>query len=38
MCLYVIDNGGPLLIDRNDIKNVKCFNLLNIENDVSIVL
>ncbi|KAE9542436.1 hypothetical protein AGLY_003297 [Aphis glycines] len=36
MCLYVIDNGGPPLIGRNDIKNIKCFTLFNMENDVSV--
>jgi len=36
MCLYVIENGGPPLIGRNDIKNIKCFTLFNMENDVSV--
>jgi len=36
MCLYVIDNGGPPLIGRNYIKNIKCSTLFNIENDVTV--
>lgn len=28
---------GPPLIDRNDTKNIKCFTLFNIENDITVI-